>query len=285
MLNVWCLLDQQIKQLAQREGSAPVESKREFVQIIVQVRVRHFPIMHTQQTALQEQSHSVSRRYKILSHDRGLGHHLVLIALGFPVSISTSSLAKHLTAWLDAPDDFLARQHSGGLVDTLKPNAPDLCPIILCRDQYQGFKGCASSPKPWRFSRQVAFVRFHRSRQPIPPRMHHALSQLVQPSQSCLVASSSPTTHPPERFRSILLTVHLPEVSKPQRNIIASFFDDGARCYRKTIPKSFLFPQYVFHPLGLNSITALINKSRFTQQVEQILPTRLLFQKSLLQFY
>ena len=64
-LNIHRLLNQSIKQLPSVPGCPPVESEREFVQIVVEVSSTDGPVMCPQQPSLQKRRDPVNARQQI----------------------------------------------------------------------------------------------------------------------------------------------------------------------------------------------------------------------------
>jgi hypothetical protein len=118
----------------------------------------------------------------------------------------------------------------------LHADAPDACPVFLCRDGNQGLTFGLPASDAFLQAPQIGFVYLHRSCQPVTARPHHRSPELVQPGPGRLVAAQAQHSLQTQCTGAVLLArqpVHRPQ---PVHQGFARVLKDGARGHQRLMP-------------------------------------------------
>ena len=167
------LLHQPVEQQSARPGGAAVETKGEFVEVIVQMIWAYRALVSAEQPPLEQGSNSIDPRQQILSQLIGGSNHLVFVAQGLQSAIARPAIGLDAGAWLDGLLDSRLQTPSRRVRDAGQANPPDLATICLGRNQYQTL---ASGPAPalarlW--PADEGLIDLHHPGQTISARSHH----------------------------------------------------------------------------------------------------------------
>ena len=123
------LLHQPIEQQAARAGCTAVETKGEFVEVIVQMVWPYRALVRTKQPSFEQGSNSIDTRQKILSQFSGGSNHLVFVAQGLQSAIARPAIGLDASAWLYGLSDSRLQTRSRGVRDPGQANPPNLATI------------------------------------------------------------------------------------------------------------------------------------------------------------
>ena len=135
------LLHQTVEQEAARTRSAAVESKRELVQVVVQVGGTDGALVRTQQPSLEQGGDAVCPGQQVVSHFGGWSDYFVLISQRPQAAITRPVVGLQARAWLDRLLHCRLQTGRRSIQDPRQANSPYLPTIGLSGNEYQGLAG------------------------------------------------------------------------------------------------------------------------------------------------
>lgn len=138
-LNTHGLLDEPVEELPPPAGSSAIEPERELVQVGVQVRDRHAPLVDAQEPAFQQRHDPVDTRQQVLPDLGLLPDDLVVVAEFTDPTIPLPPIRPHCGAGFHCRLDSALQRLRGGVGDTSQADAPDPSAVHLGDDADQDF--------------------------------------------------------------------------------------------------------------------------------------------------
>ena len=189
-----CLLHQPVEQQTARPGGAAVETKGEFVEVIVQMVWAYRALVSAEQPPLEQGSNSIDPRQQILSRFNGRSNNLVFVAQGLQSAIALPAIGLDASAWLDGLLDSRLQTPSRRVGDAGQANPPDLATICLGHNQYQTLASGTAPALARLWPADEGLIDLHHPGQTISARSNHCPAQLVQPVPSRPITAQ--TQHP-----------------------------------------------------------------------------------------
>jgi len=279
------LLDKPVKKLAPRLRSPAVETKGEFVQVIVQVRYTDSPLMCSQQPASEQRNNAVYHWQQVLADIRILADDLVDIAQPFQWSVPSPAVRTDNRAWGNPFLYSTPQTPCRRIGYSSEANSSDPMAILLGCDNYQCLPGRAPTTLTRLFSTKVSFVDLHNTRETIAPWPHHRIAQFVQPRPSGSVTAQAQYTLKAQRADPVFLIRQVPHRPEPQPQRSPGILKDGACRYRGLEITLHTVVQSPTSLPSLRMLTTRATKPIGPPKLEKILSASLLRDKSLLEFH
>src|SRR6266511_4421106 len=141
-----CLLCQTEEQFSPRGRLAPVEAKRELIQIILEILMSNGALMRAQQPTLEQRNDPMYSGQQMLGVRRLMLLDLPVVNVAFQFPVSLQAVAYDGAARFDGFDNKTMQRGSIGIGDVPQPNATDAFSVGLgCHDD-QGFADRLASP-------------------------------------------------------------------------------------------------------------------------------------------
>ena len=232
------LLDQAVEQLAPGSGGPPVESEREFVEVVVEVGVLDGALVRTEQRSLQEGGNTMYTRERTVQRGRIFSRHdgFMAVAPSAELGITGPAVCSHSASGLDGCENEPFQARCRSVRQAFQANAPDSVPVLLRGDRNDGLAAEAAPERPFVLPSHVGLVHFHDPAQAVATRTDHGAAQLVQPGPRGPLLAQAEHPLQPERTGTILLRRHPPHRLEPSPQGLASAFEDGSGCQRRLVP-------------------------------------------------
>ncbi len=241
-------------------------------------------LMRSQQPAFQQACNSVTSWQQVLPDLRIRPYDVVFVAKRRQSVVAGPSVSVNTASRFDGLLDSTVQTFSRGVRDSLQPDAPNMVPIVLCRNYYQRFPHCSSSPLAGFLSPYVCFVHVNGSCKTVAPRSNHGSAKLMQPSPSGLIATHSKHTFKAQSTRTILLAGNVPHGPEPQRQRQTAVLKDSPRSDRHLATTTAAQKQPPAHRPRLIPATLRAYKAVGPTEIEQVAPAQLIRGKPALQF-
>jgi len=281
-INSHSLLNKAIEKLPTRRRCSSVEPKREFVQIVLEMRGAYSTLMRPFQPPLQQCRHTVDQRQEVLSHHSLSTNHGVHITYGSQTPVPSPFICTHCTARLHAVFNSWDKTPTRCISHMLKTNTSKLLALVFNRYDNQ----CLPRRSPTSFARffapNIRLVNLDNTRQSIPAWPHHRVSQPVQPQPRRTIAAQTQEPPQPHCADTVLLIGHVPHRPEPNSKWLSGVFKDRPSRNRnlKVALTTPVQPPLRFPTLPM--ITAWAPKSVRPSQFKQVLPTSSIGGKSFL---
>jgi len=282
-INSHSLLNKTIEKLPTGRRCSSVEPKREFVQIVLEMRGVHSTLMRPFQPPLQQCRHTVDQRQEVLSHHSLSPNHGVHITCGGQIPVPSPFICTHCIARLHAVFNSREQTPTRCILHLLKTNTSK--PLALVFNCYDNQCLPRRSPTPFAgfLTPNIRLVNLDNTRQSIPAWPHHRVPQPVQPQPRGTIATQAQKPLQPHCADTVLLIGHVPHRPEPKPKRFSGVFEDCPSRNRDlkvalttTVQPSLCFPT-------LSMITAWAPKSVRPSQFKQVLPTSIIGGKSFLE--
>src|SRR5882724_2801431 len=176
-----CLLQQPVEKHPARARSAPVEPKRELVQVVIQVRRSDCSLVCAQQPSLEQGGDEVDPEQQVISQFDGWLDHFVVVSQNSQPAISRPIVGLNMSARFNGLPHGRLQTGRRSVLYSGQANPPNLSTVGLSRNQNQGLIGRATPPltRPW--PANEGFIDLDHPSQSISIRAHHGPPQLVHP--------------------------------------------------------------------------------------------------------
>ena len=282
--NVNRLLSKTVEQQSTRSRGSTIKPKYKFIQIVVQIRRRRFPLMRSNQPSLQQRSHMIGQRQQIFTNFGRLSNNRTGVTTGGQAIISFPAISTDLTFGLNTLFDRWNQTGSRSALDLMETDAAGTTIPILNRHKHKRF---ASSPTT-SFARSratnIGFINLHRVNQLITARTNHRLTQFMHHQPCCLITLQSQNSFQSQGADSILLTDYLPDSFEPHSQGKVGILENRSSRNRNSI---FALPTMKLPSVRFPSffVTATrTNKSFWPSKLIQIFSTRFFRSKVLFKF-
>ena len=272
-INSHSLLNKAIEKLPARCRCPSVEPKREFVQIVLEMRGTHSTLMRPFQPPLQQCRHTVDQRQEVLSDHSLSTNHVVDITYGGQIPVPSPFICTHCTARLHAVFNSRYKTPPRRISHLLKANTSK--PLALVFNRYDNQCLARRSPAPFArfFTPKIRLVNLDNTRQSIPAWPHHRVPQPMQPQPRRTIAAQPQEPLQPHCADTVLLIGYVPHRSKPNPKWFSGVFKDRPSRNRdlKVALTTPVQPPLRFPILPM--ITTGTPKSVRPAQFKQVLPT------------
>src|SRR4029450_5625707 len=213
------LLYQPIEQLAPRTGFSAIESKREFIQVIIQMVPTDRPLVSSQQPAFEQSRDPMNPRKQLDGSILTLStqnRNFMMVSIFLQAAVPLPSIGMHDTARFNGSSDKLLQTSCGGIRNARHADPSNATTILLRRNGNQRLSQDLACMRFGLFATNIPLLALDPSAPPIPARPNHRPSQFVQPRPGGQVAAQAQHPLQPHRAGSILLASHIPHGSEPQ---------------------------------------------------------------------
>src|ERR1019366_3149461 len=217
------LLKQAVEQQTARAGSTAVEAEYEFVQVMVELRRLHGPMVSTQYPTLDQRGDPMHSRHRdVCRYGATQYHHRFMrVAMVSQVAVSRRAIGTHTGTRLD--DLFHEGQQMllGTLMDALQADTSEAFRIEdFDGHGHQRLGGIALSScgGSWGLpirDGNVGFVNLDAAMQMLAPRPHHGATQAMEHRPRRLVTVEPQHALQPQRTDALLLIGHVPSCGQP----------------------------------------------------------------------
>jgi len=281
------LLYQPVEELAPRTGFSPIKSKREFIQIVIQMVPTHRPLVSSKQPAFEQPCDQMNPGQQL---DGGVltfstqNRNLMMVSIFFQAPVALPSIGMHDTAWLNGPSDELLQTGCRGIRNARHADSSNATTVLLCRNGYQRLSQELAGMRFRLFATDVGLIDLDPSAQPISARPNHRPSQFVQPRPSGHVAAQAQHPLQTHRAGSILLTSHIPHGPEPQTQWLACVLKNRPRSDRGLVPAAATDQPPTSGRPGRASLAARADKTLRPPKPDEVITTSLVRGKSILKF-
>lgn len=282
-VNSHSLLNKAIEKLPARRRGSSVEPKREFVQIVLEMRGVHGSLMRPFQPALQQCHNTVDQRQEVLAHNSLSPNHGVHITYGGQIPVPSPFVCTHCTARLHAVFNGRDKTPTRCILYLLKTNTSKPLALVFNRYDNQCLPRCSPTPFAGFLTPNIRLVNLDNPRQSIPAWPHHRVPQPVQPQPRRTIAAQAQEPLQPHCADTVLLIGHVPHRSEPESKWFSSVFKD---CPSRNRNLKVALTTPVQSPLRfpiLPMITPWAPKPISPSQFKQVLPTSIIGGKLLLE--
>jgi hypothetical protein len=210
------LIHKSVKQQPARTGSTPIESEREFVQIVIQVGRLHGSLVRPQQPTLQQGRHTVRQRQQVFPQGWRRTDDFVFVSQLFQSIVTLPSVGVDRAAGIHSLRHGWAQVVPACTGNASQPNTPDTFACLLRGDHDQRFACRSTASLAGSFPTNEDLVHFHDSGQAIPTGTHHGPPQFVQPVPRGVIAAKAQDSLQPQSAGPIFLTGDVPHRFEPK---------------------------------------------------------------------
>ena len=214
--NRYGLLNQAKEQFPTGPRCSSVKSKREFIQIIIQMRYPNSPLMCPLQPPLQQSRHSVHQRQKVSPDISGMTGNDMFITCGGQSFVTTPPVSANDTARFHALLHSWYQALCPCIKYPSKANTTNMVVFIFDCNKNQRLTCCTASPFPWPFTSDISFIYLHRTRQSITARAYHGSAKFMEPYPHCFVPLNPQNSLKSHGTDAILLVNYVPHRPEPQ---------------------------------------------------------------------
>jgi len=282
-INSHSLLNKAIEKLPTRRRCSSVEPKREFVQIVLEMRRVHSPLMRPFQPALQQCRHTIDQGQEVLSHHSLSPNHGVHITYGGQIPVTSPFICTHCTARLHAVFNSRDKTPTRCILHLLKTNTSKPLALVFNRYDNQCLPRCSPTPFAGFLTPNIRFVNLDNARQSIPAWPHHRMPQPVQPQPRSTIAAQAQEPLQPHCADAVLLIGHVPHRPEPKSKWFSGVFKDCPSRNRDLKVALTTPVQSPFRFPTLLMITAWAPKPIRPSQFKKVLPTSIIGGKLLLE--
>jgi hypothetical protein len=283
-INGHSLLHKSVEKFTSRPRSPAIETKSEFVQVIVQVRYSNSPLMGSQQPAFKQGDNPIDQWQKILA-DVGISSgNLMDIAKSFQRCISTPVIRTYNAAWLNILLDRTSQTFRRGIGYSTKTDSSNPIPVLLSRYDHKRLACSAPTTLASLFSTDIKFIHLHSPRETVSPWPYHSKTQLVQPNPSGPVTAQAQYSLNIKCAYSVFLIRYIPHRAEPQLQRFSRILKNRPCGHRGL---KITFPAMIQSPFCLPCLlmaTTGANKPLWPAMLEKILLACLLRGKSVFKF-
>src|SRR5437899_9098411 len=128
------LLCQTVEQFSSRGRLAPVESKRELIQIVLEIFMSYGALMRAQQPAFGQRNDPMDPRQQMFGIGRLMLLDLALVNIAFHFAVSLQTVGYNRAARFDGLGNKTMQRGAVGIGDVLQADATDALSVGLGRD-------------------------------------------------------------------------------------------------------------------------------------------------------
>jgi len=271
-LHLHRLLSQSVEKLASGGRFAPVETEREFVQVIVQMVVANRSLVGPKQPPFEQREHPMRSGQEVFALSVSLDLSVVDVAL--QLSIGVQPVGSDRAARFDRLGNEAVQSPAVEIWDAPQTDASDASTVLLGGYDDQSLFVGQSTDHARFLSSPISLVDFDHTPQPIPAWPYHCSPQLVEQSPSGPVAPK--TQHPlqAQGTDTIFLTRHVPHRSKPRGQRQVAVLENRACGNRRLIPTGGAQPKPVLHCPCLGPGASGTAEPLWPAKRKEVLPTR-----------
>ena len=263
--------------------SPTIESKRVFVEVVVQMLMTNSTVMCAQHPSFQQGGHSVAMRQQIIANLLRMANYFMSISKGIQLGRAFPSIGMNYASWSHSLQNGFFQAVSGGLRHTSKSNPVNMIINYFCRYYHQALSRSTAPSFAWLLSPNIRLIHFHSSRQPIPSRHNHSSSQFMQPSPCCFIAPKSQYTLQSQGTGSRLLTGNPSNRPKPHRQRLTRAMKNCSCCYRDLVRAVSTLKELEYSPAFGASATQT-NETLRPAQLKKIAQTNIICREASFKF-
>ena len=284
--NGYSMLKKAVKKLAAVPGSPAIESKSEFIKIVVQMFRADSSLMSTQYPTFQKRNYAMYTRQKMGSRNRGTLNYsyFMRVSLCFQSSIAFPAIRNNNAPRLNRPKNERVETFFGSIRNSKHANPSYCFPVFLRGNHNQRFFKCLSASYTFFKTTQISFINLYSSRQEISTRPDHGSSDLMEPSPCGFITSKAQNALKSECTCPVFLGNDPPNGPKPNGQRFAGTFKDGSgnyRCLVSTIGT--LVQRFSNWPRFFSTATRTV-ESIWPAQTKQILKACIFIREASLKF-
>jgi len=225
------ILQETVKQLPTMSGSPSIETKRKFVQVVINMFRTDCSLMGTQDPALQQGDNTMYKRQKIVfrSSRSPCYPDFMSIAMCFNTVVSLPAVSDNGAAGLNSLNDEGPKTQRRGIRNPKHPNPSNGFSIFFGSNDNQCFLKGLSTSNAFFKSSQIGFIDLNTASQSFPARSNHGSPDFMKPSPCSFITAKPKNTLQTKGACAIFLGNDPPDCPEPDYQWLPCTFKYGTR--------------------------------------------------------